>query len=140
MIQGLTPVPLAFGVLPKAKPEMPLPDHRGVVTGLPEVGGHGRAVLLDQGGSIPILHAALKPAAPTIPTGQQGIARRRANGGWRMSIAKGHPLLGQPVQVRGGNLGFWVEGLNVTIAHVVGENEDDVRSVVGMQETRDDEE
>ena len=115
---------------------MPLPDHRGVVTGLPVVGCHGRTVLLDQRGSVPILHPALEPAAPTIPTGQHGIAGGRANGGWRMSIGKGHPLLGQPVQVRSGNLGFWVEGLNVPVAHIIRKNEDDIRSIVGMQETK----
>ena len=140
MIQGLAPVPLAFGVLPKAKPEMPLPDHRGVVTGLPEVGCHGRTVLLDQRSPISVLHPALKTASPAVPAGQHGIAGGRANGGRGMSIGKGHPLLGQPVQVRGGNLGFWVEGLNVPVTHVVGENKNDVRPVIGVQETRDDEE
>ena len=125
MIHGFGPVPLALGVLPKAKPEMPLPDHRGVVTGLPEVGSHGRTVLLDQGGSVPVLHPALEPTAPAIPTRQNGIAGGRTNGGWGMSISKGHPLLGQLVQVRGGNLGFWVERLNVPVAHVVGENKNE---------------
>jgi len=119
---------------------MPLPNHRGVVTGLPEVGCHGRTVLLDQWGSVPVLHPALEPASPAIPTGQHGIAGGRANGGWRMSIGKGHPLLGEAVQMGGGNLGFWVEGLNVPVAHVVGQNENDVRPVIGAQETRDDEE
>ena len=140
MIQGLGPVPLAFGVLTKAKPEMPLPDHRGMVTRLSQMGCHGRTILLDQGGSISILHPALKPTAPAIPTGQHGIAGGRANGGWRMSIGKGHPLLGETVQMGGGNLGFWVEGLHVAVAHIIRKNEDDIRSIVGMQETRDDEE
>jgi len=136
----LTPVPLAFGVFLEAEPEMPLPDHRGVVTGLPEVGSHGRTVLLDQGGSVPVLHPALEPASPTIPARKNGIAGGRANGGRGMSISKGHPLLGQTVQMGGGNLGFWVESLNVPVAHVIGENKNDVRPVISPQETRDDEE
>ena len=140
MIQGLAPIPLTLGVLTKAKTEMPLPDHRGVVSGLPEVGCHRRTVLLDQGGSVPVLHPALETTAPAIPARQNGIAGGRANGGWGMGISKGHPLLGQPVQMGGGNLGFWVEGLHVAVAHIIRKNEDDIRSIVGMQETRDDEE
>lgn len=140
MTQGLAPVPLALGILLEAKTEMPLPDDRGVITGLLEVGCHGRTLLFDQGGSVPVLHPALETAPPTVPARQDGIARRRANGGRGMSVGKGHTFLGQPVQMGGGNLGFWVEGLNVPVAHVVGQNENDVRPVIGAQETRDDEE
>ena len=72
-------------------------------------GSHGRTVLLDQiqGGG----------------NDRTGIAGGRANGGWGMSIDKGHPLLGQPVQMGGGNLRLGVEGLGVPVTHVVGESQ-----------------
>ena len=132
MIQGLTPVPLTLGVFLEAKPEMPLPNDGGMITGLLEVRSHGRALLLDQGGPISVLYPALEPAAPAVSARQDGIARRRANGGRGMGVGEGHPLLGQPVQVRSGDFRFRVEGLDVAIAHVVSQDKDDVGTVIGM--------
>ena len=43
-----------------------------------------------------------------------------------MRIGKRHALFRQSVEVRRGNLGFRVQRLHIAVAHIIGQNENDV--------------
>ena len=49
-----------------------------------------------------------------------------------MRIGEADSLICQPVEVRGRDLGFGIKGSQVTISHVIGKNENDVR-VLGLE-------
>ena len=55
-----------------------------------------------------------------------------------MSIGKGHTFGSQLVQMRRRNLAFRIVGFDVSVAHVVGQNKDNVR--LGSDKLRNQEE
>ena len=112
------------------KAEVPLADGGGGVAVLFEEGGHREAIGGDERRIIgAVEHAFLEPAAPRVTTGEQAVARGRADGGAAVGVGERHALRGEAVEV--GRLDFSagrVERLHVAVSEIVGEDVDDVGS------------
>ena len=109
---------------------MPLADGGGGVAIFLQQGGHGEAALSDEGRIIgTVEHALLQPAAPRVTTGEQAVARGRADGGAAVGVGECHALRGEAIEVRGLDFSAGrVERLHIAVTEIVGEDVDDVGS------------
>ena len=106
---------------------VPLADQSGVISSPLEHIRNRLASRLDQGSrKIGEVAAGSQPGAPHIPTGQQAVAGRDTVRSRRMGVGEDQAFSCEPVQVGGGNSAFAVEGGDIAIPHVVGENDQDV--------------
>ena len=84
-------------------------------------------------GRVEGVHDAVK-LPPVKPPGEQRIAARRAYAGGTVRIREAHALRGKAVEVRRGNLRRRIVRAEVSVAHVVGVEDDDVGTCgVGSQ-------
>lgn len=107
---------------------MPLPHRRGRVAGTVEHLGERGDVLAelqpDTGEAVIGVRDRGEPGAVRVEAGEhRGPGRRAHRGG--VVVREGEPLIGEPLQRRGGDLG--PERADVRVAHVVEEDHDDVR-------------
>ena len=98
--------------------------------------GAGRAIALDQRLAVPVENPLLEPAAPTVAPRQQPVAGGRANGGRCMGVGERHPVGGEAVDARREDCGVRVQRPDVSVTHVIGQDEYDVRSAGGKQTSR----
>ena len=112
------------------KSEVPLADGGSGVAIFLQQGWHGETILGDEWRIVgAVEHALLEPAAPRVTTGEQAVARGRADGGAAVGVGERHALRGEAVEV--GRLNFparRVERLHVAVAEIVGEDVDDIGS------------
>src|SRR5687768_17815690 len=73
-----------------------------------------------------VQHAFLVPGSPGIPSREQTITRRTANGSRRICVEQSHALAREPVHVRRNNFRFGMVTTDVTPSLIVGEDEHDV--------------
>ena len=110
----------------ETEPQVPFPDDARVIAVLPQKRSHGSPPRLDQWLAVAVEHAALEPRAPAIAPGQQAVTGGRAYRRRRMSVGEGHALGGKFVEMRSGDFRFRIQRVNVAVAHVVGEDENDI--------------
>ena len=125
------------------KTEVPLAGHQGVIARVFKALGHGgdavgqpQLVALLANGAVVPPHTA-HPGLLVAVTGEQHRTRRgRHRRG--VILAHAHPLLGHRLQVGGGD--FAAEGADVRVAHIIGDNHDDVRTLLlgGVRATGED--
>ncbi len=107
--------------------EVPLADHRGVVTGLMHQVGKRRSIGGDQMRTRPAQHAPRQPRPPVVSPGQQPVTGRRANGTRRVGVEKRQPFVGQLLQSWRLDFAIWIGRRDVPNPQVVGHHEDHVR-------------
>ena len=74
-------------------------------------------------------HAALQARPPVVATGEEAVARRRADARGRMPVREAPAFGRQTVEVRGRDFARRVVGPHVPVALVVGQDQEDVGSV-----------
>ncbi len=67
--------------------------------------------------------------APMESARQHGVAARRANAGRTMPIRETHPRSGKFIEIRRRNFGVRILNPQIAVAHIVGVEDDDVRSI-----------
>ena len=115
----------------EAHPEMPLAETAGHIALLLEETRERESVPGDQRSRETPEHAVLQARAPVVTTGQQAVARRRADARRGMTVREAHAALGQGVEMRGQNLTLRVIGTEVAEALVVGQDDDDIGPIGG---------
>ena len=109
-------------------PQVPLADTRRVIASSLQHLGHGQPVLLNQSRTQPTEYAALQLRAPRIPPGHHAVPRRRTNARAAVGIGKRHPLFGDLVQARRGDLAVRIEALHIAVPEVIAQDEHNVRT------------
>ena len=107
-------------------PQMPLADAGRRIALLREEGGDGAAVGGDQRRGVAVGNAALERRAESVTPRQNAVARGRADRRARMGVGEGHPFPAERVDGRSSNPRFFIQGRHVAVAHVVGQDKDDV--------------
>ena len=136
VFDGLRPVAVAFRP-GEVHAEVPLADHRGRVAPFLQQRGDGHPAVGDQAGALGAEDAALEFGAPAVATGEQPVARWRADGVRAVAVGERQALARQAVDVRGLELRLRVETGGVAVALVVGVDEDDVGPVGGERTAGD---
>ena len=114
-------------------PEVPFADASGVIALRLEKTRERHATFRDQGQRKAPENTALELCAPVVASGQERVTRRRADSRGSVPVGEAHPLGGEPVEVRRRDLGVRVVAAHVTIAEVVGEDDDDVGLIGGRK-------
>ena len=104
------------------KAQVPFADHGSAVALLTQDAGKGEPSAGNDRTAPPVQLVAPGGKAP----GQEGIARWHTGGAAGMRVGEDHSTGRHPVEVRGGDPAGWVVGLEVAVAHVIGENENDI--------------
>ena len=108
-----------------AKAEMPLAHAAGEIARAFEQRRERQPTMLNEQRIIRPDRPVTCPCAPAVAARHQVVAARRADGRRRMSIRESHPLMGQPVDIRGLHFGGPITA-EVAVAQIVGEDKDDV--------------
>ena len=103
--------------------EMPLPDHGGGVARAAKHRGEGDLSFVDQRPGRPLADVGPERVAP----GHQPVARRVAQRPRRVGIGEAHALGRETVDMRRRDLRVRVVGAQVPVAHVIDEDDDDMR-------------
>ena len=118
---------VAFGDRP-VPAEVPFADRRGTVAVLLRKTGHGESVRSDEWFAEDAHDAGLQAGTPVVASGEERVARRRADAGGGVSVGEAHPFGGEFVQMRRRDLATGrVVGADVAVTEVVGEDHEDVR-------------
>ena len=112
--------------------DVPFADEGGCVAVFLEHGGEGEAICFDEAGSAGAGKDAFHAGSEGHASGEDAVASGRADGGGAVSISKEEAFAGELVDVGGGDFGLVVVATEVSIAEVVGEDEEDVGEIVGV--------
>ena len=133
-VNGLEAV-LADGVsvlVKEGEADVPFTDEGGCVAVFLEHGGKGEAIFFDEtrasGAGEDSFHAGSEGHA----SGEDAVAGGRADGGGAVSVGKAKAFAGELVDVGCGDFRLVVVAAEVSIAEVVGEDEEDVGEIVGV--------
>ena len=126
--EGLVEDDLALCITGPLDAKMPFSNHGSLVSVILKVAGDGWAVVFDERFiAWRKQHPALQARAPAVSTGQQAIAGRSTNRGAAVSIEKGCSGTSKTIQMGSRNLGLRVENAHVAIAHVISQDDYNVR-------------
>ena len=119
-----------------AESQVPFAEKARGVAPRTEDRGNGRPVPLDERGGIAADDPSLEPGPPAIAARENSVARGRADGRGRMGVGEPDAPARQPVAVRRRNLAVGIIGLEIPVAEVVGQDENDVGWPVGRSPRR----
>ena len=106
---------------------MPFPDEGAVVALGFEKGGNGGALGCDEAGRVALDDSFLVLGAPAVATGEEAVSSGGADGGAGVGIGENHAFFGEAIDGRGGDFTtLGIEALDVAVAEVITEDEDDV--------------
>src|SRR5207247_229679 len=112
-----------FAVLCRPFPaEVPFANGRGQVAVLFEKGGHGQTAWFNECLAPRRENIGFQPRSPAIAARQDGVARRGADRGGRVSVSETHSFGGQAIEIWRGNLGVLVITAEVAVPQVVGQD------------------
>jgi hypothetical protein len=112
--------------------QVPFPEMGGLVAPLLQPGRDRLPPLLDQQGIVFVHHGVLEVRAPGVAAREQVIAGRRANRAGRVGLVEADPLRGQLIDMgRSDEARIGAVGTDRTVAQVVGENDDDIGTILG---------
>ena len=114
---------VAHGPVPA---QMPFADAGRRIAQLRKEGGDRAAAGSDQRRGVAVRDAAFEGRAEGVAPRQDAVARRRAHRRARMGVSEGHSVAAEGVDGRGPYPGFFIQGRDVAVAHVVSQNKDDV--------------
>ena len=112
----------------RLRAEMPLTHHEGLVARLPALLGYCDFIRVQTEEPVGLsvgIDAHVKARPLRIATSQEGRPGRRTNGGRGMEVGESNAFLGQPVQVRGLDLGGAIAG-DVRVTEIIRQEEYDV--------------
>ena len=112
---------------------MPFPHACGVIAGLTKQPGNGKTPVFDQCWIIPTGHALFETRAPAITTGKNGVAARRAHRRGRVHVGEAHSCAREPIDIGRSGAGMRVEYRRVSPAHIVRQNEHEIRLLLSSQ-------
>ena len=124
---GRTTAQGAFKLRVFKKPEMPFPDHRGVVACFLQHPGKGQAVFVDD--------RVVSPAdrlTKRISSGHESVSGQMAEWAGSVCIGELDPVSGQFVDMGRGNLGRRIVATRIPVSHIIGEDDDNV-GVAGVK-------
>ena len=116
---------LLFGVVSPKGPvhtQMPFANTAGDIAIFPQKAGDGFPPCLNQMEGIPAQYAVFQAAAPVIPAGKDAVSGRSTQSRGGVGIGEKGPLPCQPVQTGGLKSGLGIQAGNVSPAHIVCEN------------------
>ena len=122
------------GAVGAAQSEVPLPDEAGTVAQSLQHAGQGGLVRTDGQGRVGRQYAHVAP--PGVLARQQGVARGRGGRGRGVGVREAHAPGGQAVEGRRADERGAVAA-QVGVAHVVGQDADDVGAVGPVGEGQD---
>ena len=111
--------------------EVPFADGSRVVALVLEQSADGHAAGLDQTSGESPADALFESGTPVVASGENAVARRGADRGAGMRVGEGHASLGEFVEVGRLDFAIGVQRLDVAVAHVVREDENDIGPRVG---------
>ena len=117
-----------FADIGHAHAEVPFSDGVGPVALRFQKVCNRLAAFLDQRTGIAHQHARFQRAAPAVAPGQNAVAGRGAYGGYGVRVGKRHTVGGQRVKIRGAEGARGVQAGDVSVAHIVRQDVNDVRS------------
>lgn len=126
---------LADGVsisVKEGEADVPFADEGGCVSFSLEHGGEGKAICFDEAGAAGAGKDAFHAGSEGHASGEDAVAGGRADGGGAVSVGKEEAFAGELVDVGGGDFGLVVVAMEVSVAEVVGEDEEDVGEIVGV--------
>ncbi len=113
--------------LGKVHPQMPFSHHAGTVSlGLQHAGYRGAPFLQNRSGISPN-HLRLENRAPVVPPCEKAVPGRGTYRRSGMGIRKTHSPFTHKIQVRRGKGTFFIKSGDVSVAHIIGQNIDNVR-------------
>jgi len=140
VFDGALPVDLLGCGAGHVHAEVPLADGAGGVSVLFEKARHGEAVFGDQRSAEAHEDAFLEVGPPVVAGGEYAVASWGADRRGRVGIGKAHALFRQLIHGGSGDFSLiGIETLDVPVAEVVGENEDDVGRVFFGLDVTDEE-
>ena len=107
------------------KAKMPFADHVGGVTLVLKQVANGFFFSRDDGLTLGQQGVEYSGAHGVYP-GEQSVTGGGAGAGCRMSVVEAEPLCGELIKVRGFYFGLWVGDAAVSVAEVIGKDEDHV--------------
>ena len=113
--------------------EVPLADDAGVVTVRLEERGDGGAIGFNQWSAITVEDSRFQSATPTIATGQQAITGGRTDGRRGVRVGETDALIGKPIEVWRRDPGIAIDRLHIAVAHVVGQDDNNVGWAFGRE-------
>lgn len=105
---------------------MPLSNDCRGAAALPDERRQRHTALLDEQGRIPVQYAPLQGRPPRIAPREKRVTRGRADARRRVCVGKTHPLGRQLIQVWRRDLRIGVIAAQITIAEIIGKDDDEV--------------
>ena len=127
---------LADGVsvlVKEGEADVPFADEGGCVSFSLEHGGEGEAIFFDEAGASGAGEDAFHAGSEGHASGEDAVAGGRADGGGAVGVGEAESFAGELVDVGCGNFGLVVVATEVSVAEVVGEEEEDVGEAVGLR-------
>ena len=112
--------------------DVPFADEGGCVSLSLEHGGKREAIFFDEAGAGGAGEDAFHAGSEGHASGEDAVAGGRADGGGAVSVGKAEAFAGELVDVRCGNFGLVVVAAKVSVAEVVGKDEEDAGEIVGV--------
>lgn len=126
---------LADGVsvlVKEGESDVPFADEGGCVAVFLEHGWECEAVFFDEAGTSGAGENAFHAGSEGHASGEDAVAGGRADGGGAVGVGKAKAFAGELVDVGCGNFGLIVITAEVSVAKIVGKDEEDVGEAVGL--------
>ena len=133
-VNGLEAV-LADGIsvlVKEGEADVPFADEGGCVAVFLEHSGEREAIFFDETRASGAGEDAFHAGSEGHASGEDAVAGGRADGGRAVSVGKAKAFAGELVDVRCGDFGLVVVAAEVSVAEVVGEDEENVGEIVGV--------
>ncbi len=112
--------------------DVPFADEGGCVAFSLEHGGECEAIFLDEAGASGAGEDAFHAGSKGHASGEDAVAGGRADGEGAVGVGKAEAFAGELVDVGCGDFGLVVVAAEVSVAEVVGEDEEDAGEIVGV--------
>lgn len=116
----------------EGKADVPFADEGGCVAVFLEHGGECEAIFFDEAGTAGAGENAFHAGSEGHASGEYAVTGGRADGGGAVGVSEAKAFTGELVDVGCGNFGLIVVTAEVSVAKVVGKDEEDVGEAVGL--------
>lgn len=106
--------------------DVPFADEGGCVSFSLEHGGECEAIFFDEAGAAGAGEDAFHAGSKGHASGEDAVASGRADGGRAVGVGKEETFAGKLVDVGCGNFGLIVVATEISVAEIIGEDEEDV--------------